>query len=94
MNRASMVTSILILAGVILSACLPQSITVPIDPPEIGITLVVGTPSGEAPTATPVATDSGETGTSAALILFYGMMVVAGVAVLIALFALLRRPGE
>ena len=96
MNLKSALPCILAIAGLLLGACAP-TITVPINPPEIGLTIVVGGSSSSESTQppAPAPTSQGEGGSpTVTTLLIYGVLVLAGIALLMALFGLLGRPDR
>ena len=86
MNRNLGFLSILLISGLLLSAC--GSVTVNVTPPPIGVTIVLG---GDTPTP---ASSNGNAPSDAVMMLFYGILAVVGVILLIALFAFLRRTDQ
>ena len=110
MNRKLIFFNLMILVGVLLVACAPPTINInvpTINPPQYGITLGPGTPSdgssntptggGSTPSTgagTPAPQAPGNSGTDPVTMLFYGILALAGVALLIALLALMRRPDR
>jgi hypothetical protein len=100
MNRNTGFLCVLFLTGLLLNACGPVTVNIPpITPPPIGVTIVLGgdTPTGgpTAGAATPAPGGSGDnTPSNAVMLLFYGVLVLAGVILLVALFSFLRRPDQ
>jgi hypothetical protein len=95
MNRNTVFLCVLFLTGLLLSACGPVTINVPpVTPPPIGVTIVLGGDTPTAGAATPAPQGPGAVTNDAVRMLFYGVLVLVGVILLIALFSFLRRPDQ
>ncbi len=93
MNFKSALFSALLLASLLLGACAP-TITVPINPPEINITIVPGGGSSSSAAPAPAPEGGNGNGPSNITLLIYAVLVLAGIAFLMALFAMMRRPDS
>ena len=92
---------VILLATLSLGACAPSEIPIPtIDPPDIGLTIVMeentpanGEPSATIAASTPAPEASGDQAADEGfMMLIYIALAMAGVALLLALFGLMRRP--
>jgi len=93
MNFKSALFCALLFASLILGACAP-TITIPISPPDVGITIVPGGGSSSSAAPAPAPEGGNGTGLSNTTLLIYAVLVLAGIALLMALFAMMRRPDS
>lgn len=86
----------LVLAGLISGACIPSDIPIPtINAPDISVTVVIeeNTPANGEPAATAAPDSTGDAASNEGfMMLVYLALAMAGVAILFALFGLMRRP--